>query len=815
MAEIGPRSDPESLLAHSAWIHALVRALVLDPSEVDDVVQATWLAAIERPRRRWLDPRAWLGGVARNLARETQRKDARRARREEVAARPEGLPSTEELVEKADLQRQVAKAVLELDEPYRSPLLLRYFAELTAEEIARRQSLPGSTVRNRLKHGLERLRERFDRERGGDRRAWALGLLPLALHRGSAGAARVAPSTASSLSSGGSLMLPKIWIAAAATLAVASGTTAVLLRRGAPQGEALAQELLAAAAEADGRGAPEPALATAAQPGHTQRTAVATADRAPLLRGVLRDPGGRPIEAAEVFIGGWSNPLETDEREVVLQLHDGRVLRGELEEIRALDGEALRREGLMSGCLVSTDASGTFEARLPRAGRAWVQVTRTLGVRPLAGAGAWHSTPAGEVALTAERIPTASLSIRVFDQTTGENLTRFDGRIRQQRRVPDSAEEPFSGEFCARASDAAALVLELEGGPEEYELQLFEPPWAQASEEVLVAAGTHQEVALEVHSGAGVSGVVTDESGAAVEGALVFWGDQVRMRGHDSLAGAFHAHCAPEPVLTDARGQFELRGRAGLVSAWHPDLSPTTVPASEAAWLRLGARGGLRGRAVDAQGRPVAGGRVVLDGERETRTDASGAWSFEHLEAALHGLELPGDRWLVARVPSGDVLTVDVDWIGDATVDILSGGAPFREPFGGVIVGEGRVFLIREFETEQGQLGLWNAIPGRYHLISRSGRIARFDVEGTSASVELGDADLTVRAARGERVYLIPEGGDEALAFWSRRSAIEAPEGGAVAWKPLARGRWQVATEGRGLGTTALVSGPGAEVSIE
>ncbi len=815
MTEIGPGRDPESFLAHSAWIHSLVRALVRDPGQVDDVVQATWLAAIERPRSRWLDARAWLGGVARNLARESQRKDARRELREESAARPEGLPSTEELVEKAELQRHVAKAVLELDEPYRSTLLLRYFAALTAEEIARRQSLPGSTVRNRLKHGLERLRQRFDREHGGDRRAWALSLLSLARPGSSSGAADVAPSAASSSSFGGSLMLSKVWIGVAATLAVAGGTTAVLVQSSEPQSVELAAAPPAAIAQVDARDPHEPAFAAAAQPLDPPRTAVATADRGHLLRGVVRDPQGRPIEAAEVFIGGWRNPFETADGEVALQLHEGRVLRRELEEIRALDPEALRREGLMCGSLVATDASGTFEARLPRAGRAWIQVTRTVGVRPLEDAGAWHATPAREIALTSERIPTAWLSIRVFDQTTAEHLTRFDGRIRQQRRPSDGAEEPLVREFCARENGVAALLLEIEGGPEEYALQLHEPPWARASEVVLVAAGTQAEVELAVSSGAGLSGLVTDESGAAVEGALVFWGDQVRMRGTSSLTGAFHTQCAPEPVLTDARGRFELRGRAEHVTAWHADLSPTTIPASEARRLILRARGGLRGRVVDAQGRPVAGERVVLDREHETTTDASGAWSFEHVEAALHGLELPRDRWLVARVPAGGVLDVDAEWIGDVTVDVLSGGVPYREHFGGVIVGSGTVFLIREFETEKGQLGVWNAIPGRYHLISRSGRIARFDVAGTISTVELGDADLTVRAAPGERVYLTPEGADDALTFWSRRSAIETPEGGAVAWKPLARGRWQVATEDRGVVATVLVDGPGAEMAID
>jgi RNA polymerase sigma-70 factor (ECF subfamily) len=817
MPEIGPGRDPESLLAHSSWVRGLVRALVLDPGQGDDIVQQTWLAAIEAPRRHWLDPRAWLGGVARNLAREANRRDARRARREERSARPERLPSTDELAEKAELQRCVAKAVLELDEPYRSTLLLRYFGELSAEEIAQREGLPSSTVRNRLKHGLDRLRQRFDREHGGDRRAWVMGFVPLVRPGGGAAAGSLASSTASISMIGGSIMLSKIWIAAAAALVVAGGTAAVLLRPGlAPNAPAPAASLAPPAEEVT-RVAHEAELWEATQPLDVTRTAAETVESANLVRGVLFDQGGRPLAGAEVFVGGWRNPFGAGD-EVALQVETGRLLRDELDEIFALDPEALRREGLMRGRILTTDAAGAFEARLPEAGRVWVQVGRTVGVQPLDGAEAWHETPAREIALTARRIPTAALSIRVLDETTAEPLPRFEGVIRE-RRPPGAAQgnetTPWVQEFAAGAGGSAEIELEIEGGPEEYDVKLVEPPWARAGEVLQVAAGAHAELALVVRSGEGFSGEVTDELGNAVEGALVFWGDLLPMRAHNSLTGAFHTECAPDPVRTDARGRFVLPGRAELVSAWHAELSPTTVSASEASSLRLPPRGGLRGRVVDDEGRPVAGERVELDRERSTTTDATGAWSFERLEAGLHDVDLPLDRWVLVRVPPGEVLEVDVDWIGDATVQLLAGGTPYHEPFGGVIVGSGAVFLLREFETEEGMLGLWNAIPDRYHLISRSGRIAKFEVSGTSVIAELGDADLTVHATPGDRVYLVPEGADDALEFWSRRMSVETPASGATVWKPLARGRWHVATEDRGRTATVEVTGPGAEVTVD
>ena len=46
----------------------------------------------------------------------------------------------------------------ELDEPYRTTLLLRYGEMLSSVEIARRQQVPAGTVRWRLKSAVDRLR---------------------------------------------------------------------------------------------------------------------------------------------------------------------------------------------------------------------------------------------------------------------------------------------------------------------------------------------------------------------------------------------------------------------------------------------------------------------------------------------------------------------------------------------------------------------------------------------------------------------------------------------------------------------------------
>jgi DNA-directed RNA polymerase specialized sigma24 family protein len=60
--------DAELLLRHQRFLHRLVRGLVSDEDAAEDVLQATWLRALERPAREGSAPRAWLARIARNLS---------------------------------------------------------------------------------------------------------------------------------------------------------------------------------------------------------------------------------------------------------------------------------------------------------------------------------------------------------------------------------------------------------------------------------------------------------------------------------------------------------------------------------------------------------------------------------------------------------------------------------------------------------------------------------------------------------------------------------------------------------------------------
>jgi len=176
-----PIPGADLVLEHGRWMRGLARALVRDEHDREDALQDTWVAALEERMRHRAAPRAWLARVFANFARQQRRRDGALREREERAARPD-LDETDpvRLLLRAELLQRIGAAVLALEEPYRSTLLLRYLEELSTDEIAARLGVPGSTVRNRIRRGLVALRERLDAEHGGDRRAWAALLVSAA-----------------------------------------------------------------------------------------------------------------------------------------------------------------------------------------------------------------------------------------------------------------------------------------------------------------------------------------------------------------------------------------------------------------------------------------------------------------------------------------------------------------------------------------------------------------------------------------------------------------------------------------------------------
>ncbi|MEM9381660.1 MAG: sigma-70 family RNA polymerase sigma factor [Planctomycetota bacterium] len=187
--------DTDDWLGRIDHLRSLARCLVHDEARADDVAQRAVVAALTaaEPSRS----AGWWRRVVRNAAVDEAR--ARRVRSDhESSVEPRGEAlSAHEVVSEAESQRVVSDAVLALDEPYRTVVLLRYFKGLGPRRIAVELDRPVGTVRAQLERGRALLRQRLRDAFGvaDERGGLALALLPLAVHDATwfAGAAGAVP----------------------------------------------------------------------------------------------------------------------------------------------------------------------------------------------------------------------------------------------------------------------------------------------------------------------------------------------------------------------------------------------------------------------------------------------------------------------------------------------------------------------------------------------------------------------------------------------------------------------------------------------
>lgn len=270
--------QPEEVLAQTRWVARLALALTGDRHRGEDLTQDTLLAALERPPlvAGVSDLRAWLGRVLRN------RVFADHARR----PRPRGpdqaaAPSPDEVLGREEVRAALVRRVLALPEEARTVLLLRYFEELPAAEVARRLGLPASTVRSRVRRALETLRHRLQAE-SADWRADLRALVPVG-----------------TLKEGGVVLMGKTKLAVGTILVVGAGTWWSL--SGDVGWNATSSEVNTAdpvEQEAGGRlarGGPGPEREEPADEHRRAVLAALPADFAQLVHGTVRSVDGRPV----------------------------------------------------------------------------------------------------------------------------------------------------------------------------------------------------------------------------------------------------------------------------------------------------------------------------------------------------------------------------------------------------------------------------------------------------------------------------------------------------------------------------------------
>ncbi len=761
---------PEDLLQHAGWMRRLAGRLVHDAQAAEDLSQETWVRALEHPPRADRPVRGWLATVMRNLAAQRRRGDHRRRGRELGAAREEALASALELFEKVATQRQLVDAVMELEEPYRSTILLRYFEDYAPKRMAAELDVPLSTVKSRLARGLERLRARLDEHSGGDGRTWVLALLPLARHPAGAAGGLLSTST---LAAGAAVVNVKLVLSVLALLALGVTTWVV----GSDRGTAPPPEPEQAARSSR----PVERELARQEPEAPAPTAVTESDRAVVAAAAPVEP----VDAAPVP----PDPSVCRGRVIDVDSRPVAGVRVGLSRASASGGVELSSPDLDPAGV--TDSSGRFELEGAGAGYAGlllVDEERFVTVLGGESRGDGHDAVVvvaprlvlSGVVVDEAGLPLEGAALRVALPTGFRG--RFDAILDDGRELPVAARSDAQGRFemlSVPAIQGARLSVGLSG----YVASEQDAPTASDERMVLVLRRPRLQ-------GDVLQGIVVNALGSPVEGARV-------SHGFDT-------------VVTDEQGRFRFDlGREdvynNLVRRWMPDFTADELQAVRAGFLpasfrapvgedgapewpdrvvlRLGGEAlSISGRVVDAEGEPLEGLRVwvgdptffgalgdpaaserprsthlesemagLQPGWNTVSTDAEGRFRIDGLLDRAYSLEAmdPATLLRVVRpdVPAGRT-NVELVVPSDGTFEVLRGRIVDRrgEPVEGV-----HVFpMCDAFRTRVG------------------GRVISTQHETTESVVTDPDGRFEVRDVPRHLAYLRIDGSETIPLEWGR-----------------------------------------------
>ena len=151
---------------HIAMVYSAASRMLHDSHAAEDVTQAVFMALSKKARSLGGRPviSGWLHRTTQNLAAQTVRSAMRRRVREQEAATmiEPTVPGAEDAW--SQISSYLDSAVASLNEADRDALMLRYFENRSAREMARILSISEEAAQKRLSRAVERLRTYFAKQ---------------------------------------------------------------------------------------------------------------------------------------------------------------------------------------------------------------------------------------------------------------------------------------------------------------------------------------------------------------------------------------------------------------------------------------------------------------------------------------------------------------------------------------------------------------------------------------------------------------------------------------------------------------------------
>jgi RNA polymerase sigma-70 factor (ECF subfamily) len=145
-------------------VYRLALSILDDASEAEDATQDSLLAALRSldSFRGTSSLKTWLYSITVNVCRTRLQRHKTYERLTKILGeilRVRSTPSVEESAVRSESDRSLWRAIHNMDEKHRIPIVLRYYHDLSVAEIANILQIPEGTVHSRLNTARKQLHE--------------------------------------------------------------------------------------------------------------------------------------------------------------------------------------------------------------------------------------------------------------------------------------------------------------------------------------------------------------------------------------------------------------------------------------------------------------------------------------------------------------------------------------------------------------------------------------------------------------------------------------------------------------------------------